>query len=197
MPGRGQDGDGGRGARGEVGKVDFSALSFGRERGLEARDRRRQGGGSVLVWEPPRAPYVATLLLEGMGVLRSAQDVVRSLVGVRSHSTPPRVWYRLVSLGRPRKGSEGDSFTVVQDCLLRGGVLVVPAVGFESVEQVLVVDRRTRLVYEVASRVGDGCWGLRGVLRDYSRRACFVLVMGEGRSEYLRCRDVPVVRRHL
>ena len=152
----------------------------------------------MLVWEPPRVPYVATLLRPGLtgGVWDNAQVVVRFLMGIRAQSAPPRVWCRLASLGRPCRGSGVDDLKVVQDCLLRGGVLVLPALGFESVEQVLVVDRRTRLVYEVASKVGDGCWRLRGVLRDYSRRACFVLVMGEGRSEYLRCRDVPVVRRH-
>jgi hypothetical protein len=166
----------------------LGGLSFGGIRGLLARDRRRD---SLIehVCELPRVPYLVVMLGNRVGFLQS-------FFNKGAHSAPPRIWYRLVSLGQPYEPQKrGGGFSVVQECLRNGGVLTpLDGVGCD-IEQVLVVNRKARFVYEVATKRGDNCWQLRGSLKRYWRDSCFVFVMPGGVSEYMRCRDVPIVRR--
>jgi hypothetical protein len=164
--------------------------SMGIAPGLIARDARRQRA-TTLVREPPCIECSAVVVRESRGLLWHVRDGIRALMMKPPHSLPPRIWYRLVSLGDPFSAhQEGAQFGICRLRQRRGALLLAPSVMRDSLEQVLVVTRRGRIVLEVATKVGDAGWLLRGSWAYYVRDASLVLVLADKRQFHLRCKKV-------
>ncbi|MFN4894908.1 MAG: hypothetical protein ACK5HO_03910 [Pseudomonadota bacterium] len=161
--------------------------------GLAARDLRRNRGAQ-LVKEPPIPPHSVVMLGERGGLLHGAREVFRSLICKPTHALPPRIWYRLDSMGRSYAERQwSEPFTLRFEPLRGGCVIWAPPALCDQVQQVLVVSRRVRLVLEVASRMPDHGWLIRGVGAQQPRHAYFVFACSAGESLYLPCAAVSKV----
>jgi hypothetical protein len=156
--------------------------------GLQARDRRRAKNLQQFISEAPCAPHKIIVLADRLRIFQKLEDALRklALIPSRFEAPPPRAWYRLDSIGRSyNKQQKIAPFKLVRGQIRSERILVPPDSLAESLQQVMLVDRRLRLVIEVAARQGDGSWLIRSASHCLMRRANLVFASNDGSVYHL------------
>lgn len=167
-------------------------------KGLVARDARRmreqQKRGIAQTVEPPAVPHYAIVLRDAESIAARMSAAMRMSLGKAPHAKPPRVWYRLVSLGRSYVNHQSAEPFLQESVPNSMAICIRPPTSMvDTIQQILVVDKALRLVRDVATSSDDGRWILSLATKRYPRNSCMVVVTRAGESWYLPLACVSVV----
>lgn len=154
--------------------ANFAPRALG---GLQARDKRRaRVTRHSAHLEPPIVPHDVILRRENLSLAYHARNLLRSSIGLRRHSMPPRVCYRLHSLERPYTESQPAQSLVVFSKRHQPMKVAVAEEIRPLVRQVLIVDKRLRIVLAVAQQENEGVWGVNKTQRFFPKSALLLVI---------------------
>ena len=141
--------------------------------------------------EPPMTEHHAILSHSAMPFGRIVRNSFKLLVGARPGTLPPKMLYRLSSLGESYAEKQKiDPVMLAKSS--RGGELVViaPKEKREQLQQVLLVDKKTRVELEAGQRISEQEWSFRLRYWHIPFNARFVLIYTDGTKWQLPLRDL-------
>jgi hypothetical protein len=183
----------------EGGDPSYSLANESLPLGLMMRDARRIGElqkrGVKQITVAPCLPHSLILLRDRETLVTHLQAIIRSATAKAPRSEPPRICYRLSSLGVSYSDRQrAEPFAVESAANSTTTIIKPPDSLADSIQQILVADKRVRIVREIATPIRSGCWLLGAAVQSYSRDACIVAAMHAGASWYLPLTRVLVTQ---
>jgi hypothetical protein len=148
--------------------------------------------------EPPMTEHHAILSNSAMPFGRVVRNSFKLLVGARRGTLPPKMLYRLSSLGESYAEKQ-KSDPVVLAKPSRGGELIVvaPKEKREQLQQVLLVDKTTRIELEAGQKISEQEWSFRLRYWQIPFNARVVLIYTEGTKWQLALRGIKSAEKKI
>ena len=137
-----------------------------REEDLSTRGLKERELGRLKMPRPhretPMTEHHAILSDSAMPFVRVVRNSFKLLVGARPGTLPPKMLYRLSSLGESYADRQkSDPAMLVKPSSVGEMVVIAPKDKREQLQQVLLVDKRTRIELEAGQKISEQEWSFR------------------------------------
>jgi hypothetical protein len=165
-------------------------------RGIRERESRRAKIPRRHI-EPPLTEHHAVLSQSVVSFTRMARNSLKLLAGARIGTLPPRMLYRLASLGESYRVRQKSDPVLLAKGTERGELLIIaPKEQRDRLKQVLLVDKRTRVELESGQRRSEGEWSFKIGRWQIPFSARVVLIYGDGMKWQIPLRSLKI-RPHI
>jgi len=141
--------------------------------------------------EPPLTEHHPILSDRAVPFSRVVRNSLKLLVGARCGTLPPKMVYRLSSLGESYADRQkSDPVMLVKPSSVGEMVVIAPKEKREQLQQVLLVDKRTRVELEAGQKISEQEWSFRLRYWQIPFNARVVLIYTEGTKWQLALRGI-------